>query len=402
MRPSISTLSNVVRAAEISLKSAAGLLVPGHRPGNGAPGKRRIAFQTFACHLAIFFEPIIRELQNDPTTEVSFIVLPHPHFPAAETRRLEKMAVDTFGLPPERVRSYWRSRWDRFDLVVHADVYARFPLRKTKNALLLHGTVNPERCFRRHPFRKTVYDFDFALVFGQFDETEFDRLQPTRRLPLRTYAVGCPLQDRLLRPLVSRERYCGELGLDAGKKTVLFAPHWSQPHVFGRDPAAGFVEGVREVMDLDVNVVVKPHQMALASRTRQARGWREALPHVRRLGAAIDPDIEDTYALLYADVLVSDISTRLFNFMLLDKPAVVYSPPFEVTTPQERVRQALLARACLWARDAREVKDLVCRLLDNPALLGAERRRIAESCFSHLGSATAQTLSVLRAELGRA
>jgi hypothetical protein len=92
----------------------------------------------------------------------------------------------------------------------------------------------------------------------------------------------------------------------------------------------------------------------------------------------------------------------LFNFMLLDKPAVIYSPPFEVTTEQERVRRALLERACLRATEAGQVASVVRRALDSPAMRSDERRHIAQWCFSHFGSATPEALNALRAELGRA
>ena len=92
--------------------------------------KKKIAFQTYSIHLAQFFQPVVTRLLNE-NVELSFIILLHPQFPLSSTRELRVYARDVLHIPEKNIQLYWRTIWEKFDLIIYNDVYAKFPIRKT-------------------------------------------------------------------------------------------------------------------------------------------------------------------------------------------------------------------------------------------------------------------------------
>jgi hypothetical protein len=130
-----------------------------------------------------------------------------------------------------------------------------------------------------------------------------------------------------------------------------------------------------------------------------ARGidWRSKLDAVAVPRLGVDHDIDDTPALEHADVLVTDTSSRAFNFMLLDKPVVLWCPPMRGGR-WERQREELLQRGSLVAGSLAEVSALVAAALSG-SRSAPECRAVAASCFSNVGEATAAVVDCIRSDL---
>src|SRR5262249_22761112 len=158
--------------------------------------------------------------------ELIFIVAFQPLCSRAERITLRKFATSVLGFSAGDVRADWQCAWESFDIVLYADVFARFPWRRSVNTLLYHGAGTPPRFLEPRWFRKLVWDFDVVLTAGRHDRDLLLAARPAaRRVEIRD--VGCPLMDVALAPIASRAEYLRNLGLDAGRKTVVYAPHWS-------------------------------------------------------------------------------------------------------------------------------------------------------------------------------
>jgi hypothetical protein len=197
------------------------------RAASGRPRAKRVLFQAYSTHLAQFYQGIIDELRRARDVQIEFVILPHPHLPLSCARDLRVFARERLGFRDDEIRPFWRTLWRRYDALICADVYARFPLRRSGRTILLrHGPGVNRRHLAHRLFRKTVFDFDVCLVPGEHDR-EILAAWSERRGATRIVATGQPNLDRLGAPEVTRDRYLAELGLDAARPTLLFAPRWS-------------------------------------------------------------------------------------------------------------------------------------------------------------------------------
>ncbi len=393
-------MEHIRMAVRVAVELALGLLGlfdlrPQRAPA--PPGRRRIAFQVYSEHLAQAVEPVVAELRRGGDVDIFFVILPHPHFPIRSWWATRAFVRRKLGVPPDHIRFFWQTLWLRYDLVVFSDVYARFPPRRTRRALLLHGPGLQHRFFVKSRLRKTLEDFDAVLVNGPGD-AELVRSRLGGEPPFALHAAGFPFLDGLVRGAVP-EGYHRRLGLDPARKTVLFAPHWTALERIHDADSDYFSQVLAALSGLDANLVVKLHACSYNRAMSAGVDWRPRLAALSAAGGvAIDEDPDDRPALGAADVLISDLSSRIFNFFLLGKP-VVHFFPFELGGDELDARRfELLRQGSLVADSAAELRGRVEEVLRG----GGDRRpgdAVARRCFAHPGGAAAEVVRILRREL---
>lgn len=350
---------------------------------------RSIAFQAYAVHLAQCFAPIIARLQQEaPDIDIHFIILPHPHFPFRSLRDLRAFARDCLKVPDGNVRFFWQVLWRKYDLLVCTDVYARFPLRRTRKVLLKHGAGVASRILKRHPFRKTIFDFDLVLVNGEADYEILSNSCPPKFVADRVIAAGFPYLDRLQTCAETREDYLRRVGLAPDKKVALVAPSWrGLQAIQARQP--GYLDEIIAVLrELDWQVIIKLHACSFNKAMAQGEDWGERLCRYAQPSIRVDDKIDDVPALLHADLLITDISSRSFDFMLLDKPVIAVFPDDLFTDQLDHERIKLMRQGTFFARSPAEIKSIITRALNGRDPLHSERQRLAQRFFAHHGRAT--------------
>ena len=388
MRMTASSLSVVGRATLGGMLHAFGVLrLGGLLRAKGR--RRRVAFQSYSVHLAQCYATIIEQLRRDfPDLDIDFIVLPHPHFPLRAWRELREFATEVLGFPERNVRPYWQTIWDKYDFLICTDVYARFPLRATKRVLLKHGVGVASRVVEPHMFRKTAFDFDLVLVSGQVDYETLVRAAPPSFAATKVVAAGLPYVDRLERNEGGRDDYLRRLDLDTDKPIVLLAPSWNGLiEAEAREPRY-FDNLVQSLLELDVQTIVKLHACSLNEVMAGGHDWAAKLERYRRLGAHIDNDIDDVPAMQNAHVLITDISSRAFNFMLLGKPVILVHSDGLVDNEIDRQRLRVMRDGALTVRSASELKTLLARGLRDPRALKNGDNEVVSRCFANRGHAT--------------
>ncbi len=176
-----------------------------------------------------------------------------------------------------------------------------------------HGMAG--RNFAARPSRHA----DFICVSS---EAMRDDIVATGTLPEdRFWVTGYAPNDPLFRG--------GKTGLESfpgDRKTVLYAPThhsaFSSAPMLG-DRVAALIGGARE----DLSIVIKPHPRTCEFRPRWMAAWEQVAkrdPHVHLIR---DPAADITPYLMAADVLVSDASGVIFQFLALDRPIVLVTNP---------------------------------------------------------------------------
>jgi CDP-glycerol glycerophosphotransferase len=161
--------------------------------------------------------------------------------------------------------------------------------------------------------------WDYSVTQNAFSTIIWDRAYPGR---YETLEVGYPRNDVLVRSSEGDiERIRSELGIAPGQRAVLYAPTLRE---YLRDDAP----------PLDVRRVAEALGSAyvVMARTHYLRSGDVATGEIRNAEGIIDVtrhrSIEELC--LAADVLVTDYSSVMFDYAVLDRPIVLHAPDWEV------------------------------------------------------------------------
>ncbi|MEV5766915.1 bifunctional glycosyltransferase family 2 protein/CDP-glycerol:glycerophosphate glycerophosphotransferase [Micromonospora sp. NPDC052213] len=163
---------------------------------------------------------------------------------------------------------------------------------------------------------RRVDRWDFSISANSFSTQMWERAYPAE---YTTLEVGYPRNDRLVNATAEEVlRLRAEFGLGLGERVVLYAPTHRE-HLPGYRPP--FDPGrLLDVLGPAGRLLMRSHYFH--DRERRAR---RPVDRVRDVSG--HPRVEDLY--LVADVLVTDYSSAMFDYAVLDRPIVVYAPDWE-------------------------------------------------------------------------
>jgi hypothetical protein len=292
-----------------------------------------------------------------------------------------------------RIVNRARTGWLRLDLYVNADPWAALTLyRCTRRLNFFHGVAGK-------------YDLDcpdrLPIPFNRYDKIAFINEDRLRRYvasgviaDAQAALVGFPRLDALARGTFNGAAVRRQFGLPASRPTALYAPTFSPEsslHLAG-------TAIVEVLLDEGWNVIVKLHDRSMVPSEKYTDGidWpRQFRRFAGRDGFAFAQAGEPTPLLSAADLMVTDHSTIGFEFLLLDRPLIIYDAPD--LTRAARInpeKVALLRCAARVAHDRNELRQLAAESLATPEALSPERRRVASEMFYDAGGATDRALAL--------
>jgi hypothetical protein len=254
-------------------------------------------------------------------------------------------------------------------LVMAASAHLEYFRRRLPAAFIVnvrHGMIG-KTGLRRLPRRASARRFDAVCVGDELRMAHYERAGAR---PEAFWETGYPQLDALFRSAPAPA-----LPLDPAQPTVLYAPTWNLGLTSATMLGDRLVELVRAEAP-GVNVIIKPHPVIGDWRPRWMARWaRLAAAH---RGVLLVPDTHTDVVpyLLASDVLVSDASSVVFEFLALDRPVIL------LTNPRHTADPAWLPEDIVWQwrdlgheiHDARELPAAVVRALRDPRAR-AERRQ---------------------------
>jgi CDP-glycerol glycerophosphotransferase len=256
-----------------------------------------------------------------------------------------------------------------YDLIARAGFFVNnvnFPDHLVKRAGTVHVMTHHGTPLKRmgldlrdHPVTGQRMDFaallrrcerwDYSVSSNPFSTLVWERVYPTR---YETLEVGYPRNDVLATATeeqVAEQR--AKLGIRPDQVAILYAP----TH---REYQAGYtpfldLAGVADALGDDHVVLARLHYFY---------GGDPVLSKLHRAGRLLDvaahPSIEELC--LAADVLVTDYSSVMFDYAVLDRPIVVHAPDWEAYRTLRGTYFDLLAEhPGVVARTQREVIDAI-------------------------------------------
>ena len=300
-------------------------------------------------------------------------------------------------VPAGRFLTHAEVEWRRFDLYINGDPWAAARLRRCAHRVnFFHGVAGK-------------YDLDspagLPLGFEYYDHVAFINRDRMHRYlaagivtPRQAVLVGYPKLDRLASGGFDPPAIRAALGLETQRPVALYAPTYSEAsslHLAGEAI-------VRALVAAGFSTIVKLHDRSLDLDPRYHGGvdWRARFAAlVHEVGAARlhFADVPDASPLLAAaDVLVTDHSSIGFEYLVRDRPLIVFDAPELARAARinpEKVE--LLRSAATVAASPDETARAAARELADPQRLSAVRRRIAADLFHEPGGATARAVALL-------
>ena len=197
---------------------------------------------------------------------------------------------------------------------VHVQTHHGTPL-KTMGMDLVHARhsslgLNFRRLMRR------IARWDYSISANPFSTEIWERVYPSGTF--ESLETGYPRNDVLATATAKhRARVRSDLGIGEHQTAVLYTPTHRE---YTKDYVALFdVEALAKALGPDVVVLMRAHYFYGAG----------AMPTVGSgvIDVAAHPSIEDLS--IASDVLVTDYSSLMFDYAVLDRPIVIYAPDWE-------------------------------------------------------------------------
>lgn len=156
--------------------------------------------------------------------------------------------------------------------------------------------------------------FDAVLVSGEYQVSQIRQLEKIRNLPEKEIVLsGLPYMDELLKKKQANPRPEEE------GTTVLLAPSWGPSGIFRRYGE----ELIRALAGTGYRLIIRPHPQSMTSEKELIDGLRQKFPEGEGLEWNFDTDNFD--ALNRADIMISDFSGVMFDFVLVFGKPLIYA-----------------------------------------------------------------------------
>lgn len=257
----------------------------------------------------------------------------------------------------------------------------------SKSAQLGHG-IGPKASY----YSKSSHSMSVRFVEGNYRKQRLESRYPNDEF----IDVGFCKMDPILNGELSRTALLEKYQLDESKPTILYAPTF-YPSSIERFPKKWPAEFEK------YNVIIKPHYFSISKKL-----YKKQLARLNRWSEFDNVYLAKTedYSLLpfmeVADVLVSDASSALFEFALLNKPVIwcdflklrwnyrgIFSYKFKRRMDQDYGDYAKIA---VHAKQYRDLKDLIEAQLSHPEELEKIRLELSEKLAGKLDGRSSQRI----------
>lgn len=308
--------------------------------------------------------PVVEVLRNDKNIQV--FVVKTPDF--SEVTPLENVVFlerETFE------KMYWKIH----DVVVTTELdFIPYWFGIGKRIGMFHG-AGPKKGYLE---RMTGKEFDYIFSPGPFvHQLELSILG--RRVGTKTEVIpiGLPSTDILANTLDGR---CEKTSKK--KPTVLYAPswHWEQSMV-------SMDEEILKSLSLleAVHVVIRPHPNLLNPSRNNNVDWGSIIEKYISVDFVLSKHESINELLIQADIIVGDVSSVMYEFLVFDKPGILYVK--EETLEESIYAEAIKPLTDAYARidDASSLEGLLSASLAGADVRREHRKLLKESTFYNIG-----------------
>ncbi len=226
---------------------------------------------------------------------------------------------------------------------------------------------------------------DYLCVSSPF--TRDDVIERMGLTAERIWVIGYPPMD----PLFRDDALAMPFDTPLDKKTVLYAP----THNPGLTSAPMLADNPVEMLlgNLkDVNLIIKPHPRLCEQRPGLIEAWKTLIADCDNVWLVTDASLDVAPFLKAADVLVSDASSVIFEYLALDRPMVLIDP---AVTRRDKAHFDPEGLEWRWrdmgirVKDTTFLADAVTSALNDPDAKADLRAKYAKKLFGTMSNGKA-------------
>lgn len=260
------------------------------------------------------------------------------------------------------------------DITVFADACTNV-FNCGKRVFVGHGIISKGGFYTESPLVRRENLADLICVPGPWHKRI---LQKNVFSPI--VVTGFIKSDRLFGPSAcTRADFCRQYAIPLDATIILYAPTFNDE--LSAIPCLG--EQIAQVCEPDRYLIIKLHTMTDVVVAEMHRRLAAGHPRIRFV-----EEIDVTPAMAAADILISDVSSVLVEFMGLDRPVIVVNNPRQQAYEGYRADdiEYLVRDACQQVSTLDELLPAVETAIKQPATLSPLRRNYAdELCFGRDG-----------------
>ncbi len=330
-------------------------------------GDQRIARIVIDCYAEFHYfhiKPIVEHFAADSSFEVIVLTWPKPGI---------ELPVGAKFVERESLK--WQA-WRPFDLFIASD-FTKVPwwIVETKIAFFLHG-VGPKVTYFTSP---RLLSYDIIFTPSPFVE---EMQKPVARSDAEFLPAGLPALDSIV------EKAAARVSRSKARPLMLYAPSWSSDC----EQISADIDIIDAIVGQDLcDCIIRPHPN-LMDEKKGVPGLKQALmeaplrnPRVH-LHTGSGTSVYDVIA--DADILMSDISSVLYEFLSLDRPIIlnIKSTVAEFYGAEEIIAQT--RQACTEISQNRDLLSALEECIREPGKRSDERMRIRDRMLYNCGNAT--------------
>ncbi|MDY6916061.1 MAG: CDP-glycerol glycerophosphotransferase family protein [Candidatus Cloacimonadota bacterium] len=355
--------------------------------------KKTVVYNLHHDYFFDIFYPIGKELEKDKRIKLYYSYRYQNH--KLKQYLLKKCA-------PKQIISNLYSPFIPFNLFICAEITGPdFPLKnmKTKAIEIYHGTG----IYNLYENKDILNRFDIHFAIGpQYLPFIKEAYKDIKKKP-KVYKIGYPKLDSLLNSRKQSAVLKNHYGLNNGKNTVLYAPHWnefSSLHVFG-------IDLLKKLAKFEVNILVKPHNYIFIKYSSYE--WKEKFKALsteyENLKFVEQPNTQKLYPL--ADVMITDTgTTNGLEFSLMQKPLFIYCQNQWFQKYKNAQVEKDICNTAICFSTLNEITTIIQKFLDNDVQLKLhiekqkkQQTKLINKYLYNYGKATSAALIAIKREL---
>jgi len=245
--------------------------------------------------------------------------------------------------------------------------------------------------YKKHFFYPPVLEYDLCLLPGEYHKQELiRRLDLKEKDEDRLKVVGWPRVDDFFNDVFDRNKIIKRLDLNSETRTIMYAPTWGVGYgndkLFARwfdNEIEVFEQLCREVKKMSLNFIVKLHPLSFHAGNKRLIDIAKKYD-VLWLTKETSVSIDDPNPYLWiTDILISDVSGIITDFMVLNRP-IIYIDPDEKVDAWNEADMPKNFRVGHIVKTPEELFEAIDDSIKNPEKFSEARRELASKLFHSL------------------
>ena len=337
--------------------------------------KIHIVFEAEMKFHYFHLEPIVKKIVQDNRYKVTIIKWNE----FGENDRIPGVTYKSFN-------SFWHDWFNLYDILLTSDLARRPGWFIDGIAICMFHGAGAKMAYFKKP---ELNDYDVIFSVGQMTyNAQIKYVANT----VAVEQVGLPVSDELL---TNRDWPIPKgITLDSSKPTLLYAPSWAYDakNVSMDDDILNELAKIK-----NYNIVIRPHPNLLKPSSCSGYDWNIIINKLKDNGIQISYSIDHSvYELLpHIDLLIGDISSVTFEFLIFNRPIILYMKEWVLEAYDAKEFTDPMLSATTRLLDANKLKETLKNISYEDESLMEYRTSLLNNMLFNIGSSTSAAVKII-------